>query len=196
MIMILNFQYRNPGNPLAHYDTTAEEILNQCDGSVDMIVLGAGTGGTVTGIGRKIREKCPNCIVVGVDPEARRVRCEGYPEHDHAEDGQEEVYLVLTGSVRLVVGDDSHALQAGDMVRVPPTSRRKLVTEAESVVVLAMGGTPGAAGTGPCHNVQSSVGGFDFGGGSLSTGEDSCCPTTAPLRCSPASFACSPRNSR
>ena len=69
MMMILNFQYRNPGNPLAHYDTTAEEILNQCEGSVDMIVLGAGTGGTVTGIGRKIREKCPNCIVVGVDPE-------------------------------------------------------------------------------------------------------------------------------
>ena len=48
-------QYRNPGNPLAHYDTTAEEILEQCDGKVDMIVLGAGTGGTVTGIGRKIK---------------------------------------------------------------------------------------------------------------------------------------------
>jgi len=62
-------QYRNPGNPLAHYDTTAEEILNQCDGHLDMIVLGAGTGGTVTGIGRKIKEKCPKCIVVAVDPE-------------------------------------------------------------------------------------------------------------------------------
>lgn len=62
-------QYRNPGNPLAHYDTTAEEILYQCDGKVDMVVLGAGTGGTVTGIGRKIKEKCPSCIVVGVDPE-------------------------------------------------------------------------------------------------------------------------------
>jgi len=62
-------QYRNPGNPLAHYDTTAEEILQQCDGKVDMIVLGAGTGGTVTGIGRKIKERCPDCVVVGVDPE-------------------------------------------------------------------------------------------------------------------------------
>jgi len=62
-------QYRNPGNPLAHYDTTAEEILEQCDGKVDMIVLGAGTGGTVTGIGRKIKERCPECIIVGVDPE-------------------------------------------------------------------------------------------------------------------------------
>lgn len=62
-------QYRNPGNPLAHYDTTAEEILEQCGGKVDMVVLGAGTGGTVTGIGRKLKEKCPECIVVGVDPE-------------------------------------------------------------------------------------------------------------------------------
>ena len=42
-------QYRNPGNPLAHYDTTAEEIIEQCGGKVDMVVLGAGTGGTVTG---------------------------------------------------------------------------------------------------------------------------------------------------
>merc|ERR1719300_1981180 len=61
-------QYRNPGNPLAHYDTTAEEIIKQCGGKPDMVVLGAGTGGTISGIGRKIKEKCPNCIVVGVDP--------------------------------------------------------------------------------------------------------------------------------
>jgi len=62
-------QYRNPGNPLAHYDQTAEEIIAACDGRVDMVVLGAGTGGTVSGIGRKMKEKCPDCVVVGVDPE-------------------------------------------------------------------------------------------------------------------------------
>merc|ERR1719187_2535316 len=61
-------QYRNPGNPLAHYDTTAEEILEQCEGKVDMVVMGAGTGGTISGIGRKLKEKCPSCVVVGVDP--------------------------------------------------------------------------------------------------------------------------------
>jgi len=66
--MILD-QYRNPGNPLAHYDVTAEEIIDQCDGRLDMIVCSAGTGGTVAGIGRKIKEKVPNCQVVGVDPE-------------------------------------------------------------------------------------------------------------------------------
>ncbi|CAG9859751.1 unnamed protein product [Phyllotreta striolata] len=62
-------QYSNPGNPLAHYDTTAEEIYDQCDKNVDMIVIGAGTGGTVTGIGRKFKEISPNTKIVAVDPE-------------------------------------------------------------------------------------------------------------------------------
>ena len=56
-------QYRNPGNPLAHYDGTAEEILKQCDDQLDMVVVGAGTGGTVAGIGRKIKEKLPHVKV-------------------------------------------------------------------------------------------------------------------------------------
>ncbi|XP_059248419.1 cystathionine beta-synthase isoform X2 [Mustela nigripes] len=54
-------QYRNASNPLAHYDTTAEEILQQCDGKLDMLVASAGTGGTITGIARKLKEKCPGC---------------------------------------------------------------------------------------------------------------------------------------
>ncbi|XP_063323336.1 cystathionine beta-synthase-like [Pelmatolapia mariae] len=62
-------QYRNPSNPLAHYDTTAEEILEQCEGKVDMLVVGAGTGGTITGVARKLKERCPNIKIVGVDPE-------------------------------------------------------------------------------------------------------------------------------
>uniref|UniRef100_A0AAY4E6D1 Cystathionine beta-synthase n=1 Tax=Denticeps clupeoides TaxID=299321 RepID=A0AAY4E6D1_9TELE len=62
-------QYRNPSNPLAHYDTTAEEILEQCGGKVDMLVAGAGTGGTISGIARKLKEKCPDVKIIGVDPE-------------------------------------------------------------------------------------------------------------------------------
>ncbi|XP_064503065.1 cystathionine beta-synthase-like [Pseudopipra pipra] len=62
-------QYRNPSNPLAHYDTTAEEILEQCEGKVHMVVIGSGTGGTITGVARKLKEKCPECKIVGVDPE-------------------------------------------------------------------------------------------------------------------------------
>lgn len=62
-------QYSNPGNPLAHYDTTAEEIFDQFDGKIDMIVVGAGTGGTITGIGRKFKEISPQTTIVGADPE-------------------------------------------------------------------------------------------------------------------------------
>jgi cystathionine beta-synthase len=61
-------QYSNPSNPLAHYDGTAEEILQSCDDKVDVVVMSAGTGGTVTGIARKIKERCPKCKIIGVDP--------------------------------------------------------------------------------------------------------------------------------
>eukprot|EP00475_Leptophrys_vorax_P013414 TRINITY_DN1981_c0_g1_i1.p1 TRINITY_DN1981_c0_g1~~TRINITY_DN1981_c0_g1_i1.p1 ORF type:complete len:434 (-),score=150.72 TRINITY_DN1981_c0_g1_i1:58-1359(-) len=61
-------QYRNPSNPLAHYDGTAEEIWEATEGHVDVVVISAGTGGTVTGIARKLKERNPNVIVVGVDP--------------------------------------------------------------------------------------------------------------------------------
>merc|ERR550525_1720418 len=61
-------QYSNPSNPMAHYDGTAEEIIRQCDGKIDMICLTAGTGGTITGIAAKIKEKLPKTIVVGIDP--------------------------------------------------------------------------------------------------------------------------------
>lgn len=61
-------QYANPYNPIAHYDTTAEEILKSCGGKIDMFVAGAGTGGTISGVARKLKEKCPDCVIVGVDP--------------------------------------------------------------------------------------------------------------------------------
>eukprot|EP01006_Ploeotia_vitrea_P040309 TRINITY_DN66420_c1_g2_i1.p1 TRINITY_DN66420_c1_g2~~TRINITY_DN66420_c1_g2_i1.p1 ORF type:complete len:533 (-),score=290.37 TRINITY_DN66420_c1_g2_i1:961-2466(-) len=61
-------QYSNPSNPLAHYEGTAEEIIRQCDGKIDAVVVSAGTGGTIAGIGRKFKEKLPNCKVIGVDP--------------------------------------------------------------------------------------------------------------------------------
>lgn len=61
-------QYGNTANPQIHYDVTAEEILVQCGGRVDVAVIGAGTGGTITGVGRKLKERCPECRIVGVDP--------------------------------------------------------------------------------------------------------------------------------
>jgi cystathionine beta-synthase len=62
-------QYSNPSNPIAHYDQTAEELLEQCGGEIDMLVASAGTGGTLAGLACKLKKKCPNCKIIGVDPE-------------------------------------------------------------------------------------------------------------------------------
>jgi len=61
-------QYSNPSNPIAHYEGTAQEIWDQCEGKLDCVVLTAGTGGTMTGIARFFKDKDPNIRVVGVDP--------------------------------------------------------------------------------------------------------------------------------
>lgn len=53
---------------LAHYDQLAEEIIYQCDGKIDALIVGVGTGGQMTGLARKFREKLPNTILVGADP--------------------------------------------------------------------------------------------------------------------------------
>jgi cystathionine beta-synthase len=62
-------QYSNPANPQAQYDTTGAEIWRQTDGQVGIFAAGVGTGGTITGIGRYLKERNPEVMVVGVDPE-------------------------------------------------------------------------------------------------------------------------------
>ncbi len=61
-------QYSNEDNPLAHYHGTGEEILQQTDGRLDILVLSAGTGGTLTGAARRVKEAVPDVKIVGVDP--------------------------------------------------------------------------------------------------------------------------------
>ena len=62
-------QFGNPHNPMAHYETTAKELIDQTDGKMDYFVCGVGTGGTIAGVARRFREEVPNCKIVGVDPE-------------------------------------------------------------------------------------------------------------------------------
>jgi len=64
---ILN-QYSNPANRDAHYDFTAQEIIDEMGDSLDMIVMGVGTGGTITGIAKHMKEVNPNIQIIGVDP--------------------------------------------------------------------------------------------------------------------------------
>ncbi len=62
-------QYANPDNPDAHYHGTGAEIWQELGDTLDMVVVGAGTGGTITGVARYLKERNPAIVVVGVDPE-------------------------------------------------------------------------------------------------------------------------------
>lgn len=62
-------QYGNPENPNAHFQGTAEEILRQTDGKIDFFVASAGTGGTLSGTARRLKEEVPDIKIVGVDPD-------------------------------------------------------------------------------------------------------------------------------
>ncbi len=61
-------QYSNPDNPMAHYEGTAEEIIRDFGQDLHMVVMGVGTGGTITGVAKKLKEKLPHVKIVGVDP--------------------------------------------------------------------------------------------------------------------------------
>jgi mannose-6-phosphate isomerase-like protein (cupin superfamily) len=67
----------------------------------------------------------------------------GYPDHDHAKDGQEEVYIVLEGTATLEADGQSWALERGTLARVGPHQKRKIVPGPKGVTILAIGGTPG-----------------------------------------------------
>jgi cysteine synthase A len=75
-------QFENPANPQAHERTTAEEIWRDCEGKLDVFVAGIGTGGTITGVARVLRQRLKNTLVVGVEPEAAAV-LNGRPAGPH-----------------------------------------------------------------------------------------------------------------
>jgi len=79
-------QYSNPDNPAVHYDETGREIVEQTGGKLDYMVMTAGTGGTISGVARRLKEEIPGCRIVGVDPEGSILAGPG-PLHPYKVEG-------------------------------------------------------------------------------------------------------------
>ena len=72
-------QFANPANPAAHYAATAQEIWEDTDGAVDFFVAGVGSGGTITGVARRLKQKKPSVQIVAVEPASSAVLSGGEP---------------------------------------------------------------------------------------------------------------------
>jgi len=93
-------QYSNPNNPMIHYRTTGPEIWKQTGGKVDVVVMGVGTGGTITGAAKFLKEKKPAVRIVGVDPEGSvyypRFHKKEHPIHPYKVEGIGEDFMPKT----------------------------------------------------------------------------------------------------
>ncbi|MHA2265406.1 MAG: PLP-dependent cysteine synthase family protein, partial [Candidatus Thorarchaeota archaeon] len=129
----------NQANPLAHYKTTGPEIWEQTDGALDVFLAGVGTGGTITGTGRFLKEKNPRVKVIGADPEGSMYHHEFYGAggsvHTYLVEGIGEDFMPSTLDMGVI--DDIVIVSDKDAL----LTARKLAKQ-EGILV---GGSAGAA---------------------------------------------------
>jgi len=94
-------QFENPDNPEAHYDSTGPEIWEQTDGKIDYFVAGIGTGGTISGTARYLKEKNPKVKIIGADPEGSIYTPGGKPKSYQVE-GIGEDFVPRTANLKIV----------------------------------------------------------------------------------------------
>ncbi|MDQ7002430.1 MAG: cysteine synthase A [Ghiorsea sp.] len=108
-------QFENPANPEVHRKTTAEEIWADCDGQVDAVVAGVGTGGTITGVAEVLKQRNPDFKAIAVEPEASPVISGGAPS-PHKIQGigagfiPKNLNMAIVDSVEQVSNDDAFTM--------------------------------------------------------------------------------------
>jgi cystathionine beta-synthase len=127
-------QFENPANARAHYDTTGLEILEACEGSVDAFVACVGSGGTLSGVARLLRERIPAVLLVGAVPD--RQRCGG--AHGHT---------LVEGVVEDIVACEGQGVVADEVIAVPDREAVDMTRRLAREEAILAGGSAGVAVT-------------------------------------------------
>lgn len=143
-------QYHNPSNPKAHYETTGPELYKQFDGKIDVFIAGLGTGGTISGVGKYLKERNPDVQIVGVDPV-------GSIYYDYFKTGQltEAFSYVLEGIGEDFIPSTAQLEFVDDIVRVNDKECFQMTRRLAREEGLFVGGSCGAAVAGAVKWLQN-----------------------------------------
>ncbi len=131
-------QFENPANPQKHYDTTGVEVWEQTGGDIDIFIAGVGTGGTLSGIGKRLKEKNPNIKIVAVEPKSSAV-LNGQPSGPHKIQGIGAGFIPKTYNGDVV--DEIFDVENDDAIR----TGRQLAREEGLLVGISSGAAAFAA---------------------------------------------------